>query len=87
MKRRKNGKKKLSVSEDLWINPRLNLRGTDGNRAGDNQGNISPNSGARFLELADVALGLKKPSTPGRRKNRLRQALTDQPKETETSST
>ena len=47
--------------KDLWINPRSNLRGPEGNRAWDNQGNISPSSGSRFLELADIALGIKKP--------------------------
>lgn len=52
---------KIDLSKDLWINPRSNLRGTDGNRAWDNRGNISPSDGARFLELADIALGLKKP--------------------------
>jgi hypothetical protein len=50
------------LSKDLWVNPRSNLRGPDGNRAWNNQSNISPTSGARFLELADVALGLKKPA-------------------------
>jgi hypothetical protein len=51
-----------AVAKDLWINPRSNIKGPDGNRAWDNEGNISPNSGARFLELADIALGLKKPT-------------------------
>lgn len=50
-----------NISKDLWINPRRNMRGTDGNRAWDNQGNISSSTGARFLELADIALGHKKP--------------------------
>lgn len=49
-------------AKDLWINPRSNLRGPDGDRAWDNQGNISSHSGARFLELVDTALGLKKPT-------------------------
>src|SRR5215467_496572 len=53
--------------KDLWINPRSNLRGPEGNRAWDNQGNISPSSGSRFLELADIALGIKKP-TPKKKK-------------------
>ena len=55
------------ISKDLWVNPRSNLRGPDGNRAWNNAGNINPANGARFLELADVALGLKKP-TPGKKK-------------------
>lgn len=51
------------VSKDLWVNPRSNLKGPDGSRAWDNEGNITPANGARFLELADIALGLKKPET------------------------
>lgn len=47
-------------TRDLWINPRRNMRGTDGNRAWDTRGNISSSTGARFLELADIALGIKK---------------------------
>ena len=50
------------LSKDLWVNPRSNLKGPNGSRAWDNEGNITPANGARFLELADVALGLKKPS-------------------------
>lgn len=50
------------LAKDLWINPQSNLRGPYGDRAWDNQGNISSHSGARFLELADTALGLKKPT-------------------------
>ncbi len=36
--------------------------GSEPNRAWDKHGNISPASGARFLELADIALGVKKPA-------------------------
>jgi len=66
----RNSKPRLprsAVAKDLWTSPRSNLRGPDGNRAWDNQGNTSPNNGARFLELADIALGLKKP-TPKKKK-------------------
>ena len=52
---------------DLWINPRSNPRGPDGNRAWNSEGNITSRSGARFLELADIALGLKK-SAPKKKK-------------------
>jgi hypothetical protein len=52
----------VDLAKDLWIAPRINLRGPDGNRAWDKAGNISPASGSRFLELADVALGHKKPA-------------------------
>ena len=58
-------KKRKSQEEkepELWVAPR-HLRGQDGNRAWSTTGNISPNSGARFLELADIALGLKKSET------------------------
>lgn len=53
--------KATDPSKDLWINPKSNIKGPDGNRAWDNNGNISPNSGSRFLELADIALGTRKP--------------------------
>jgi len=59
-KANRNGAKR-GLDKDLWVNPKSNIRGPDGNRAWDNAGNISPNSGSRFLELADIALGLKKP--------------------------
>ena len=51
----------VDLSKDLWISPRLNMRGPDGNRGYSRGGNINPGDGARFLELADIALGLKKP--------------------------
>ena len=53
-------RKSQEKEPELWVSPR-HLRGQDGNRAWSTSGNISPNSGARFLELADIALGLKKP--------------------------
>jgi len=58
---------KSALAKELWINPRSNIKGPEGNRAWDNEGNISPASGARFLELADIALGLRKP-LPKKRK-------------------
>ena len=51
-----------NLDDEMWINPRSQFRGTDGDRAWDNAGNISPQSGERFLELADIALGVKKPA-------------------------
>lgn len=47
--------------KDLWINPKSNMTGTDGNRAWNYKAKMPPNSGARFLEFADIALGNKKP--------------------------
>lgn len=52
--------KQFDLSKDLWINPRSNIKGPNGNRAWDYRGNITPSSGTRFLELADIALGLKR---------------------------
>lgn len=60
--------KATDVSNDLWINAKSNIiKGPDGNRAWDSRGNISPSTGSRFLELADIALGIKKP-TPKKKK-------------------
>jgi len=56
-----------NLAKDLWINPRSNLRGPNGNRAWEYGGNIPPGGGNRFLELADIALGLKSPETKKRK--------------------
>lgn len=60
-KPKRNASPLTDPGKDLWINPRSNLRGPDGNRSRNAEGNIRPTDGARFLELADVALGIKKP--------------------------
>jgi hypothetical protein len=52
----KKSDKQSEVSKDLWIAPRYSLKGPAG----------APNS-SRFLELADIALGVKKPSTKKKR--------------------
>ena len=49
-------------SDELWIAPRYSLKGPAGDRAWENRRGGMP-SNARFLELADIALGLKKPGT------------------------
>jgi hypothetical protein len=48
------------LSKDLWISPRFSLKGQNGERAWDHRSTGSPGS-ARFLELADIALGMRKP--------------------------
>lgn len=53
--------KEAKVSKDLWIAPRYSLKGPAGERAWENRPGGAPNS-SRFLELADIALGIKKPS-------------------------
>jgi hypothetical protein len=48
-------------SEDgLWIAPRYSLKGPAGERAWENRPGGAPSSG-KYLELADIALGVKKP--------------------------
>jgi len=60
MTRKRKPKPDDSASDGIWINPRLNLRGPDGNRAWEMNTNITPTAGSRFLELADIAFGHKK---------------------------
>lgn len=57
---RKPEKEDSKVTKDLWIAPRYSLKGPAGERAWDNRIGGAPNS-SRFLELADIALGVKKP--------------------------
>ncbi|HET6843009.1 MAG TPA: hypothetical protein VFK06_15245 [Candidatus Angelobacter sp.] len=57
---RKRKPQMLKEEDDLWINPLFNMRGPDGNRSRANRGNITPSDGSKFLELANIALGLKK---------------------------
>jgi hypothetical protein len=46
-------------AEDLWIAPKSNLKGDNGDRAWNDR--TGAPTGSRLLELADIALGLKKP--------------------------
>jgi hypothetical protein len=55
--------------EELWIAPRYSLKGPAGERAWENRAGGAPSS-SRYLELADIALGLKK-SASHRKKNQL----------------
>jgi hypothetical protein len=52
---------------DLWVAARYSLKGPAGERAWENRLGGPPNS-SRFLELADIAMGLKKPE-PKKRKS------------------
>jgi hypothetical protein len=58
--------KNADGSDGLWIAPRHSLKGPAGERAWENRRGGVPTS-TRFLELADIALGLKKPG-PHRKK-------------------
>jgi len=53
-------KKRKEESEGLWIASRYTLKGPTGERAWENRPGGIPSSN-RYLELADIALGLKKP--------------------------
>jgi len=46
---------------ELWVAPRHSLKGPNVERAYENRPGELPSSN-RFLELADIALGLKKPA-------------------------
>jgi hypothetical protein len=59
-KREKKAKEKASPTGGLWIAPRNSLKGQTGKRAWENRPG-DPSSNNRFLELADIALGLKEP--------------------------
>lgn len=51
-------KKKKKKTSELWISPRYSLKGPAGERAWENRPGGAPNS-QRYLELADIALGLQ----------------------------
>jgi hypothetical protein len=53
--------------DDLWIAPKSNLKGDNGDRAWNDR--MSTPTGSRLLELADIALGLKKPEPPKKRRS------------------
>jgi hypothetical protein len=59
-KKSKFGTKPKSDQQGIWIRPNFTLRGKDGSRAWERAPNLQSQS--RFLELADVALGVKKNS-------------------------
>lgn len=56
------GKKTERQVSKVWINPDSSFRSTRGNRAWDHQ-QLSAPTAARFLELADTALGSVEPWT------------------------
>jgi hypothetical protein len=62
-RKRQNGDaedNQLQVSRELWVSPNHSVKGNRGERGWGHR-IIPPNSG-RLLELADIALGVKKPS-------------------------
>jgi hypothetical protein len=63
-RKRKSGSAK--DSEGLWIAPRYSMKGPAGDRAWENRTG-GPPSNNKFLELADIALGVKKPEPQKKR--------------------
>ena len=59
-KKTKRKSNQAPAEDELWIAPRYSLKGANGERAWENRPGGPPN-GQRMLELADIALGLKKP--------------------------
>jgi hypothetical protein len=68
MPKKKSKTKKAEKENELWISPRFSLKGVDGERSWENRITGPPNS-SRFLEMADIALGLKK-SSPKKAKSK-----------------
>ncbi len=61
MPKKARPKKKADAETELWVRPNLSLKGESGDRAWGDRPGGAPNS-SRILELADIALGLKKPA-------------------------
>ena len=74
--KRKSGK--MPVKDELWIAPRYSLKGAHGARAWENRAGGPPNS-ERMLELADIALGLKKPAPKKKPRGSHHQLLKTEP--------
>ncbi len=59
-KKSSNGDETTNLAPEVWVRPSFTLKGDRGERAWENGNGVAP-SNARLLELADLALGLKKP--------------------------
>lgn len=55
----KKGRGPKEEPPELWVAPQYSLKGPRGERAWENRSG-GPPSNSRYLELADIALGLKK---------------------------
>ena len=67
-KRTKTKKKKKT--SDLWITPRYSLKGPAGERAWENRPGGAPST-SRYLELADIALGIHPSNTKKQKTTKL----------------
>jgi hypothetical protein len=77
-KKKSKTRKEADTENELWIAPRFSLKGVDGERAWENRITGPPNS-SRFLELADIAMGLKKPAAKKNKKAPVHQTIKDEP--------
>ena len=75
---KKSKGKKQSQAEQLWVAPRYSLKGPAGERAWENRIGGPPNA-SRILELADIALGIKKPEHPKKRTTQTHQTDKTEP--------
>jgi len=71
-------KKNSHAGDELWVAPGYSLKGPQGERAWDTRPGGPPHS-SRFLELADIALGLKKPAPKKKRKQLEHQMVKKEP--------
>jgi hypothetical protein len=62
--------KKADSMDTVWVSPRYSLKGPSGERAWENRPGGPPNSG-KFLELADIAMGIKKASPRHKRTSQI----------------
>lgn len=69
MSEKKDPKKQSSAPKkpELWIAPKSNLKGALGERAWNDRAFVP--TGSRLLELADIALGHKKPEPLRKRRH------------------
>jgi hypothetical protein len=77
-KKTKRKANQAPAEDELWIAPRYSLKGANGERAWENRPGGPPN-GQRMLELADIALGLKKPEAKKKPRGNPHQMLKTEP--------
>ena len=59
-KKRSDRKSPTDLAPEVWVRPSFTLKGDRGERAWENGSGVA-RSNSRLLELADLALGLRRP--------------------------
>jgi len=72
MPKKRKPKGNAEVPSDLWVAQKFSLKGPAGERAWDTRTG-GPPSNSRYLELADIALGVKQPAPFAKRKRQSKQ--------------